>query len=269
MTAAALVAEDLAVSRGERPLFRGLGFSLAPGTALLLRGPNGSGKSTLLRALLGLASTDSGRLRYGDTTFEPRSGQLRRHAIYLGHASGMKPELPADRALAFAAELDGSPHDADALAEVLAGHGLARRATLACRQLSQGQRQRLALGRLALGRLALGRLAPGRLALGGVPPGQLAPGGRAASAGSARPLWLLDEPQTALDTDGLALFDRLLAGHLADGGSAIIAAHGEIATGFTAVTTLELGRFSARGRTDRSVAVAADDTTARSGGEGA
>ena len=264
MTAAALVAEDLAVSRGERPLFRGLGFSLAPGTALLLRGPNGSGKSTLLRALLGLAATDSGRLRYGDTTFEPRSGQLRRHAIYLGHASGMKPELPADRALAFAAELDGSPHDADALAEVLAGHGLARRATLACRQLSQGQRQRLALGRLALGRPALGRLA-----LGGLPPGRPAPGGRAASVGSSRPLWLLDEPQTALDTDGLALFDHLLAGHLADGGSAIIAAHGEIATGVTAVTTLELGRFSARGRADRSAAREADDSTALSGGEGA
>ncbi len=249
MTAAALVAEDLAVSRGERPLFRGLGFTLAPGTALLLRGPNGSGKSTLLRALLGLTSTDSGRLRYGDTAFEPRSGRLRSHAIYLGHASGMKPELPANRALAFAAELDGSPHDADALAEVMAGHGLARRATLACRQLSQGQRQRLALGRLALGRLP--------------------PGGPAAGAGSGRPLWLLDEPQTALDTDGLTLFDRLLAGHLADGGSAIIAAHGEIATGLAAVTTLELGRFSARGRAGRPVSVAADDATALSSGEGA
>lgn len=235
MTAAALVAEDLAVSRGERPLFRGLGFTLAPGTALLLRGPNGSGKSTLLRALLGLATTDSGQLRYGDQAFEPRSGRLRSHAIYLGHASGMKPELPASRALAFAAELDGSPHDATALGEVLARHGLARRAALACRQLSQGQRQRLALGRLALGRLALGR-------------------SPTPDAGRSRPLWLLDEPQTALDTEGLALFDRLLADHLAGGGSAIIAAHGEIATGIPAVASLELGHFSARGRKAASAA---------------
>lgn len=246
MTAAALVAEDLAVSRGERPLFRGLGFTLAPGTALLLRGPNGSGKSTLLRALLGLATTDSGQLRYGDQSFEPRSGRLRSHAIYLGHASGMKPELPASRALAFAAELDGSPHDATALGEVLVRHGLARRAALACRQLSQGQRQRLALGRLALGRLAPAQPSPGR--------------SPAPDARPSRPLWLLDEPQTALDTEGLALFDRLLADHLAGGGSAIIAAHGEIATGIAAVATLELGHFSARGR--KAASGAAPDTAA-------
>lgn len=221
MTAAAvLVAEDLAVSRGERPLFRDLGFSLAAGTALLLRGPNGSGKSTLLRALLGLAGTDGGRLSLDGEPFEPRSGRLRAQAIYLGHASGMKPELPASRALAFAAELDGSPHDAGSLADVLARLGLGRRAALACRQLSQGQRQRLSLGRLML-------------------------------AGRARPsrrLWLLDEPQTALDSDGLGLFDGLLAGHLAGGGAAIIAAHGTIASGIAGVDTLELGRFDARHR---------------------
>ena len=220
MTTATLVAEDLAVSRGERPLFHGLGFTLAPGTALVLRGPNGSGKSTLLRALLGLAATDSGRLHCGDDAFEPRSGRLRDLALFLGHASGMKAELPAARALAFAAELDGSPHDGAALADVLARHGLARRAALACRQLSQGQRQRLALARLALG----------------------------ARAARPRPLWLLDEPQTALDTDGLALFDGLLAAHLASGGAALIAAHGEIATGLAGVGTLELSRFSARRR---------------------
>ena len=223
MTAAPLVADDLAVSRGERPLFRGLGFRLEPGSVLLLRGPNGSGKSTLLRALLGLAASDRGRLDYGNQSFEPRSGRLRGAALYLGHASGMKAELDARQALAFAAELDGSPHDPEALATVLASHGLARRATIPCRHLSQGQRQRLALGRLALSGLA------------------------------ARPraLWLLDEPQTALDSDGLALFDGLLARHLDRGGSAIIAAHGEIATGIPAVATLELDRFSARSGAQR------------------
>ena len=218
MTAAALVADDLAASRGERPLFRGLGFRLEPGMALLLRGPNGSGKSTLLRALLGLADTDSGRLDYGGEAFEPRTGHLRSHAIYLGHASGMKAELEARQALGFAAELDGSPHDAVALTTALTEHGLARRATVACRQLSQGQRQRLALARLAL----------------------------SDRAARPRPLWLLDEPQTALDSDGLALFDRLLAAHLTGGGSAIIAAHGEIASGIAAVESLNLGDFSAR-----------------------
>ena len=228
MTAATLVADDLAVSRGERPLFRGLGFRLEPGTALLLRGPNGSGKSTLLRALLGLAATDRGRLDYGGQAFEPRSGRLRGQALYLGHASGMKPELGARQALGFAAALDGSPHDVDTLASVLAGQGLARRAGVACRHLSQGQRQRLALGRLALSGLAP----------------------------NPRPLWLLDEPQTALDSEGLALFERLLAGHLDRGGAAIIAAHGEIATGITAVATLALDRFSARRREPAAEAAA-------------
>lgn len=218
MTAPVLVAEDLGVSRGERPLFRGLGFRLEPGRLLLLRGANGSGKSTLLRALLGLAPTDAGQLGWGAERFDPRSGQLRARAIYLGHASGMKAELPAARSLAFAAELDGSPHGEQALTAALARLGLGRRAGLACRQLSQGQRQRLALARLAL----------------------------ASAAALPRPLWLLDEPQTALDTDGLALFEGLLADHLDRQGSAIIAAHGEIATGLGAVDTLDIGRFSAR-----------------------
>ncbi len=220
MTAATLVADDLAVSRGERPLFRGLGFRLEAGTALLLRGPNGSGKSTLLRALLGLATTERGRLDYGGRSFEPRSGELRGHAIYLGHASGMKAELSARQALGFAAELDGSPHDPVAVTAALAEQGLTRRAAVACRQLSQGQRQRLALARLAL----------------------------SARAAQPRWLWLLDEPQTALDSEGLAQFDQGLADHLQRGGSAIIAAHGAIASGIAAVATLELGQYSARRR---------------------
>ena len=215
-----LGAEGLTVTRGERPLFEALGFTVARGAVLLLRGPNGSGKSTLLRALLGLAAIEHGTVRFGDEAFDPATGRLRARALYLGHAGGMKAELPARQALAFAAELDRSPHDPQALSAALARLGLARRATLACRQLSQGQRQRLALGRLVL----------------------------AAAAPDAKPLWLLDEPQAALDGDGTALFDDLLADHLRRGGSAIVATHGPVAAAGADAATVDLGPVAARPR---------------------
>jgi heme exporter protein A len=230
-----LVAEGLTVTRGERPLFEGLGFALARGAVLLLRGPNGSGKSTLLRALLGLATIDAGTVRFDGESFDPGSGRLRPRALYLGHAGGMKAELPARQALAFAAELDRSPHDPQALAAALARLGLARRATLACRQLSQGQRQRLALGRLVL----------------------------AAAATDARPLWLLDEPQAALDADGAALFDDLLAEHRRRGGSAIVATHGPVPAAGADATTVDLGQVAASVR-DRRPPPVADVDRARS-----
>ncbi len=197
---AALVVEGLGASRGERPLFGGLHFAVERGSALLLRGRNGSGKSTLLRGLLGLATTDAGQLTVAGDRFEPRTGRLRPHALYLGHASGLKPEMPASQALAFAAALDRSPDDRQAVDAALQRLGLGRRAQLACRQLSQGQRQRLALGRLLL----------------------------ADAAPRPRALWLLDEPQAALDSDGATLLGELLAAHLGAGGSAIVATHAPV-----------------------------------------
>ena len=189
---------DLSLVRGDRLLFDGIGFGLARGEAMLLRGPNGSGKSSLLRALLGLAIARRGEVSLEGERFAATSGRLRPHALFQGHADGLKGELDALENLALAAGLDGFDTGEPALKQALAATGILREATLPVRRLSQGQRQRLSLSRFALANRAPGPI---------------------------RPLWLLDEPSAALDHAGTAMLDGLLHAHLARGGAAIIATH--------------------------------------------
>jgi len=199
---------DLSVSRGPRQLLDRLGFSLERGVALLLRGPNGCGKSSLLRALLGLTPATSGEIRLDAGRFTPGSGRLCPLALYQGHATGLKGELTALENLALAAGLDGSPTDQASLLEALARTGLPREARIPARRLSQGQKQRLALARLALP--------------------------------NHRTLWLLDEPSAALDSAGAELLDGLIDAQLRRGGGALIATHLPLLAG-RPTRTLTLG----------------------------
>lgn len=182
-----LIAQDLAVFRGERLVFRDLGFGIARGEALLLAGPNGSGKSTLLRVLAGLLSPIAGSLTWdGADVFADRATHAARVA-YLGHQDAVKPGLSAAENLAFSARISGG----DAIA-ALAAHGLEDLADLPARMLSAGQKRRLALARLGLS--------------GGM-------------------LWLLDEPTLGLDTASVERLGAVLAAHRARGGMVIAATH--------------------------------------------
>ena len=191
--ASTAVTGGLRIERGRQVLVDALDFSVPSGTALMLRGANGSGKSTLLRALLGLTAVQAGELTWENETFRPGTRKLCPHALWLGHAHGLKGELSAIDNLRLLAELDGARPDRARLRGVLERAGLAKHTHVETRRLSQGQRQRLALARLLL--------AP------------------------HRPLWLLDEPSAALDAEGSALLDALLNEHLDAGGSALIATH--------------------------------------------
>ena len=182
-----LIAQDLAVFRGERLVFRDLGFGIARGEALLLAGPNGSGKSTILRVLAGLLSPIAGSLTWdGADVFADRATHAARVA-YLGHQDAVKPGLSAAENLAFSARISGG----DAIA-ALAAHGLEDLADLPARMLSAGQKRRLALARLGLS--------------GGM-------------------LWLLDEPTLGLDTASVERLGAVLAAHRARGGMVIAATH--------------------------------------------
>jgi heme exporter protein A len=200
-----LTAEDLAVFRGEHCLFRNVSFQVPAGGALQVTGPNGSGKTTLLRVLAGFIPLEVGRLAWAGSRRE--WGEATRGAVaYCGHLSALKGELSATENLAFAAALAGGP--AGAVADALAGAGLARVADLPAAQLSAGQRRRLALARLPL---------------------------------AGAPLWLLDEPQTNLDDTGKAYLRGLLAAHLATGGVAVVASHEPGSLAGVATARLELG----------------------------
>jgi heme exporter protein A len=132
-----LTVRDLALSRGGRRLFEGLGFTLTAGGMLLLRGPNGAGKSSLLLALAGVLRPERGGIDWGG---EPPPMHL------LAHAAGVKPRLTLAENLDFWRRVNGAGGLAttDALDRV----GLGGLGHLDAGYLSAGQTRRLALARL-------------------------------------------------------------------------------------------------------------------------
>ena len=194
MTAVTLQAEGLACTVGYRTLFCGLAFSLCARQWLMLTGPNGSGKSTLLRLLAGLVTPTAGTVRWEGEARHAADPEWHAQVLYQGHATGWKDQLTASENLRMQAALDlGGLHASSAaVAGALDRVGLARQRKLPFARLSAGQRRRLGLARLSLVR---------------------------------RPLWLLDEPTTALDADGQRLFAGLLDEYLSGGGCAVIATH--------------------------------------------
>jgi len=184
----ALSAHALAIGRGGIALAQGLEFSLSNGKCLLLRGPNGVGKSTLLLTLAGVVDALDG-------SFELTGGNLEDGPLlhYCGHRNAIKPRLSATENLKFWADLNGPTGVSPA--EALETVGLDHVSGLDAGYLSAGQGRRLALARLLV---------------------------------SARPLWLLDEPTAALDSDGHELITSLIDAHLGVGGMVIAATHDPI-----------------------------------------
>ena len=187
-----LEAIDLAARRGYTRLFSSLSFNVEPGCALFITGANGTGKTTLLRILAGLGAPFAGTVRWRGMDVAPFAQSLREDVVYGGHLPALKDELSAEENLATLVALMGETVVPGNLRDALASVSLDRQAGLPARALSQGQRRRLGLARLTL---------------------------------THRPLWLLDEPATALDTAGIALLKRLLTGHLERGGCALVATH--------------------------------------------
>ena len=201
-----LEVENLAAARGLRVLFEGLNLRVSSGESLELRGANGSGKSTLLRILAGLTRPHDGKVRYSGAGPDAE-GEAARH--YLGHLDAVKPTETALEQARFWARYFGRPQDvADAAIKRV---GLASRKAVPGRGLSAGQKRRLALTRLLI---------------------------------EPRPVWLLDEPTAALDTEGRALVTQLVAEHRAGGGMVIAAVHGE---GFAGSRSLDLSAVKVSG----------------------
>jgi heme exporter protein A len=186
-----LRAAGLEGQRGERTLFAGLDLTLMPGDLVWLRGHNGRGKTSLLRLLAGLATPAAGEIHY---LGQPASSvQWRQELLYLAHSNALKDDLTATEALAFLAGLRGAGTETAVLKQALVRMGVGERARAPVRTLSQGQRRRVALARLALPN-------PPRL-------------------------WLLDEPFDALDDAGIEALHGLLREHSARGGATLLTSH--------------------------------------------
>jgi heme exporter protein A len=187
-----LSARGLACVRGDRLLFKQLGFSLHPGELLSVAGDNGSGKTSLLRILAGLMTPTQGQVLWNGSPVRSQAAQFRRTLHFLGHLNGLKDDLDLLENLVSAARIAGEPVVADQVLPVIRDLGLERCLGLPVRHLSQGQRRRAALARLTVVR---------------------------------RPLWILDEPFAALDSASIGVSRQMIEAHLARGGMAVLTTH--------------------------------------------
>ena len=189
-----LAAQNLHCVRGGRQLFADLSCAVPAGTLLRVSGANGAGKTSLLRMLCGLLLPGGGDVLWRDAPIRPQREAYWRELRYIGHLAGIKDEFTAAENLIFAAALSGVDITAAIARAALEQLGLARFAHMPVRMLSQGQRRRVALARLAL------------------------PDTTAA-------LWVLDEPLSALDNDAADCVLSLIDARLAAGAVVVMTSH--------------------------------------------
>jgi heme exporter protein A len=186
-----LSTSSLSAERGGRIIFSKLSFAVGAGESLTVTGPNGAGKSTLLRVLAGLLPHVAGEISLSPAA----DATLAEQVHYVGHADALKGLLTATENLQFLGPMLDAGHGGMAVEAALAEFGLSHVAGLPAAYLSAGQRRRVTLARLLVVK---------------------------------RPLWLLDEPLTALDTASQALMARLMTSHLAQGGMIVAATHAKL-----------------------------------------
>ena len=186
-----LSVEGLSVQRAGRRIIDNIGFKLAEGEALVVCGRNGAGKSTFLRALAGLLPTTQGVISLNRGVLDV---ELAQNTHYLAHADGMKLALSVEENLNFWANyLAGSSLSrSQSIPQALSIVGLTHALRAPFGALSAGQKRRAALARLLV---------------------------------VYRPLWLLDEPMTALDQASRARFAQAMGAHCAEGGIIVVATH--------------------------------------------
>lgn len=202
-----LEADNLECVRGERRLFKGLGFRLEAGQLLYLQGKNGAGKTSLLRMLIGLLPPAHGEIRWQGEAISRLADEFRADLCYLGHHNAIKEELTPLENLMAAARLAEEEISEDEAIDALEQVGLAGREDLACKYLSQGQKRRVALARLVK---------------------------------EKRRLWVLDEPFVALDVAAVAWLAGIIGAHLQRGGLAVMTTHQPVDIPAGAVKELRL-----------------------------
>lgn len=193
---AVLEGHELECTRGDRVLFSGLDLWVEGGRGLYIAGENGSGKTSLLRILCGLLAPTAGRVTWNGTPIAASREVFGNDLAYVGHVNGVKDDLTAAENLRFSAALAGRAVDQTRITQALDTFDMASRAHLPTRVLSQGQKRRVALARLLL----------------------------AADA----PLWILDEPFTALDVRGVAVLRGVIEAQLARGGIVVLTTHQDV-----------------------------------------
>lgn len=202
-----LEVRQLSCIRDERMLFEDLSFTLSPGDLVQIEGPNGAGKTTLLRIIAGLGLAESGDVLWQGKPVSRVREEFYGNLLFLGHSTGVKREMTAFENLAFYQRMHGDTNESvlwDALARV----GLAGREDVPAAQLSAGQNRRVALARLWI---------------------------------SKSKLWVLDEPLTAIDKQGVKVLEALFEAHVNAGGMVLFTTHQDMFDGNPMLRRIRLG----------------------------
>jgi heme exporter protein A len=175
-------------------LFEDLTFNVNSGSALHVVGANGSGKTSLLRILCGLSLAESGHIQFNGSDIKDIASEYRGQLCYLGHKTALKPDLtPRENLISLAAiRNEGAADPISTTDEILARLEVDHTANRPCRQLSAGQKQRIAIARVVMNRA---------------------------------PIWFLDEPGTSLDSSGIKLLAEIMRLQLERNGLIIFTSH--------------------------------------------
>ena len=156
-----------------------------------LVGPNGAGKTTLLRSLCGLFDSFEGEILFEGSSLSHSRHAFLSQLLYLGHQPGVKKSLTARENLEWFAGVNGFKQAFD-VRDVLSKVGLAGYEDIPCHQMSAGQHRRVGLARLYFDR---------------------------------SPIWVLDEPFTAIDIQGVARLEALIESRASEGGLVVLTTH--------------------------------------------
>jgi heme exporter protein A len=194
-----LTVANLGCERDERVLFDQLSFAVTSGMLMQIQGANGSGKTTLLRILAGLNTEYTGAVLWQGQPCRQVRQEFQQALFYLGHTPAINRTLTPLQNLRWYCALQGFS-DGAAMRTALQELGLAGYDDIPCYQLSAGQQRRVSLARLSL---------------------------------TTAPLWIMDEPFTALDRQGVAELEARIDRHVSGGGAVILTTHHPLQTSAT------------------------------------
>lgn len=203
-----LEVSNLTAIRDERVLFENLTFSIQPGELVQIEGRNGTGKTTLLRIVTGLGDKEEGEILWKGEQIDKSRDEFHQDLLFLGHQTGVKRELTAFENLIFYQSVHQESSSHEAIFQALAKVGLAGREDVPVAQLSAGQQRRVALARLWLNKQVL---------------------------------WILDEPLTAIDKQGVKVLEALFAHHAENGGIVILTTHQDMFADSPKLRKIKLG----------------------------
>jgi heme exporter protein A len=188
-----LSTHELSCQRGRQQLWGNLNLKVSPGELLFVKGANGNGKTSLLKILAGLLLPDNGQIMWQEQVITKDPYAYRAQLLYIGHQAALKPEMSAIENLIFLTNLHGLRFsETEITKELKQWDLLGKTLHLPSRQLSQGQKQRVALAQLNL---------------------------------SQQQIWILDEPFNSLDATGAATLTQLLQNHLQAKGIIVLTSH--------------------------------------------